>query len=46
MLAGRQGTLLKLKEMKQICDKLPPSSSVTIASAAALASCLLPHRVS
>lgn len=41
---GRQGTLLKLKEMKQICDKLPPSSSVTIASAAALASCLLPHR--
>jgi hypothetical protein len=31
--------------MKQICDKLPPSSSVTIASATALASCLLPHRV-
>ena len=40
---GRQGTLLKLKEMKQIIDKLPAVSSVTIASASALASQLLPH---
>ena len=42
---GRQGTLLKLNEMKAIVDKLPASSSVTIASASALAACLLPHRV-
>jgi acetylglutamate kinase len=41
---GRQGTLLKLKEMKAIVDNLPPAASVTIASAAALASQLLPHR--
>lgn len=40
---GRQGTLLKLKEMKQIVDNLPAVSSVTIASASALASQLLPH---
>jgi N-acetyl-gamma-glutamyl-phosphate reductase / acetylglutamate kinase len=41
---GRQGTLLKLNEMKAIVDGLPPTSSVTIASAAALASQLLPHK--
>jgi N-acetyl-gamma-glutamyl-phosphate reductase / acetylglutamate kinase len=41
---GRQGTLLKLNEMKAIVDALPPSSSLTIASASALASQLLPHR--
>jgi N-acetyl-gamma-glutamyl-phosphate reductase/acetylglutamate kinase len=42
---GRQGTLLKLKEMKQIVDNLPPAASVTIASASALVSNLLPHKV-
>lgn len=41
---GRQGTLLKLKEVKMITDKLPPASSVTIASASALSEQLLPHR--
>ena len=34
---GRQGTLLKLKEMKMLIDRLPPRSSVTIACAEALA---------
>jgi len=41
---GRQGTLLKLKEVKLITDRLPAASSVTIASASALAAQLLPHR--
>ena len=41
---GRQGTLLKLREVKLITDRLPAASSVTIASASALAAQLLPHR--
>ena len=41
---GRQGTLLKLNEMKKITDRLPGVSSVTQCSAAALSAQLLPHK--
>ena len=41
---GRQGTLLKLNEMKCITDALPAASSVTITSAAALGAQLLPQK--
>ena len=41
---GRQGTLLKLNEMKAITDKVPGVCSVTICSASALISQLLPHK--
>ena len=41
---GRQGTLLKLNEMKAITDAVPGTTSVTICSAAALAQQLLPHQ--
>ncbi|KAA0170157.1 hypothetical protein FNF27_06749 [Cafeteria roenbergensis] len=41
---GRQGTLLKLREVKAITDALPPSSSVTICSPADLTRQLVPHR--
>ena len=42
--SGRQGTLLKLREVKLITDRLPAAASVTISSAAGLAAQLLPHR--
>lgn len=41
---GRQGTLLKLREVKAITDALPASSSVTICSPADLTRQLVPHR--
>ena len=41
---GRQGTLLKLREMKAITDRVPGVCSVTIASASALLAQLLPHK--
>lgn len=41
---GRQGTLLKLNEMKRITDALPRTSSVTQCSASALVAQLLPHK--
>jgi len=41
---GRQGTLLKLNEMKKITDRLPGVSSVTQCSASALSAQLLPHK--
>lgn len=44
VVSRAQGTLLKLNEMKAIVDHLPPSSAVTITSAAALAAQVLPHR--
>lgn len=41
---GRQGTLLKLNEMKKIIDGLPASSSVVLCSASGLPAQLLPGR--
>lgn len=40
---GRQGTLLKLNEVKEIIDNLPACCSVIITSASNLANQLVPH---
>ena len=41
---GRQGTLLKLNEMKELVTRLPLAASVAIASASDLGACVLPGR--
>lgn len=41
---GRQGTLLKLKELKLILDHLPASSSIALTSASGLVKELFTHR--
>jgi N-acetyl-gamma-glutamyl-phosphate reductase/acetylglutamate kinase len=41
---GRQGTLLKLKELKLILDALPPPASISLTSAEGLARELFSHR--
>lgn len=40
---GRQGTLLKLNEIKTLLDTLPPTSSVVLTSAGSLAKEILPN---
>ena len=41
---GRQGTLLKLNELKLILDHLPPPSSISLTSASSLVPELFTHR--
>lgn len=41
---GRQGTLLKLNELKMILDALPPPASIALTSAAGLVKEIFPHR--
>lgn len=41
---GRQGTKLKLMELKHILDSLPPSSSIALTSAGGLCQEVLSHR--
>eukprot|EP00941_MAST-03F_sp_MAST-3F-sp1_P006285 g6285.t1 len=41
---GRQGTLLKLNELKLILDSLPPPSSISLTSASGLVRELFTHR--
>jgi len=41
---GRQGTLLKLRELKSITDALSPAASVCVCAAGDLAGQVLPHR--
>jgi len=41
---GRQGTLLKLNELKMILDALPPPASIALTSASGLVHEIFPHR--